>query len=46
MVQVHSNGYLQPDVRERYARYGVRFPEWPPRVDLRGPLMLIRFSNT
>lgn len=45
MVQVHTNGYLQPDVRERYGRCGVRFPDWPPPVDFRGSLMLIRFRT-
>lgn len=45
MVQAHSQGYLQPAVRERFERLGMRFPDRPAPVDARGPLMLLRYSN-
>ena len=45
MVQAHSAGYLQPAVRERFERLGMRFPHRPAPVVARGPLMLLRYSN-
>lgn len=39
MVQVHGDGYLQPDARTRMAQYGLSFPaDRLPRPNLRGML--------
>ena len=45
VVQIHSDGYLTPKVRQRLSGYGIQPPSKLSRPSLRGLLMLLQYAH-